>query len=76
MNNTKIDRILNKVLAEGISENEKGEIYANFARLYLEAVNKTTRDYEVILDSAINILKDLNVKEKEIAAKLSANRRE
>lgn len=69
--NKKIDQILDKALGRALSEAERGEIYANFARLYLESVNKINREYEVILDSAINILKDLNSKEKELAAKIS-----
>lgn len=69
-NNKKIDQILDKVLGRELSEAERGEIYANFAQLYLRSVNKINREYEVILDSAINILKDLNSREKALAAKI------
>lgn len=68
--NKKINQILDKTLGRELSEAERGEIYANFAQLYLRSVNKINREYEVILDSAINILKDLNSREKALAAKI------
>ena len=69
--NQKIKEILDKALSANLSDAERGQVYANFARLYLESVNKINREYEIILDSAIGILNDLNEKEKELAAKLS-----
>ncbi len=66
-----LKEVLDKALKPNLNDAERGEIYANFARLYMEAVNSVNREYEVILDGAIAALEDLSAKEKELAAKLS-----
>lgn len=62
---------LDKALKSNLTDSERGEIYANFARLYLEAVNEINREYEVILDGAIKAIESLNAQEKELAHKLA-----
>lgn len=63
--------VLDKALKPNLSDSERGEIYANFARLYLEAISEINREYEVILDGAIKAVESLNVQEKELAQKLA-----
>ena len=63
--------VLDKALKSNLNDTERGEIYANFARLYLEAVNEMNREYEVILDGAIKVIENLNVQEKRLAQKLA-----
>lgn len=63
-----LKQILDKALSENLSDRERGEVYAQFAILYLETVNSLNRQYEKVLDDSIAILKDLNEQEKRLAA--------
>ena len=64
----KLKQILDKALSENLSDQERGEIYAQFTVLYLETVNSLNRQYEKVLDDSIAILKDLNEQEKRLTA--------
>lgn len=66
-----LQNVLDKALKPNLSNAEQGEIYANFARLYLEAVNEINREYEVILDGAIKAIENLNAQERELAQNLA-----
>lgn len=55
----KIKAELDKSLKTGLSDKEAGQIYANFALLYMQSLSDINRQYEKVLDSAIVILKEL-----------------
>ncbi|GEM_PF-2984249 len=57
---------LNRSLDPQLSDKESGEIYVNFALLYMKGINDINRRYERLLDSAIGILKDLKNLEKNL----------
>jgi flagellin-specific chaperone FliS len=74
INKQKLTEILDKVLKSDLSPKERGEVYYNFAVLYLRTVNELNREYEKILDSAIEVLKEMNSAEKDITAKIAAEK--
>lgn len=74
VNKQKLTEILDKALKSDLSLKERGEIYYNFAMLYLQTVNELNREYEKILDSAIAVLKEMNSAEKDITAKIAAEK--
>ena len=56
-------KLLDGALAGNLSEADRGEIYTNFALLYLRSVNSINKQYEKILDDAIAVLKSIKAKE-------------
>lgn len=54
----KIKAELDKSLKISLSDKEAGQVYANFALLYMRTLNDINRQYEKVLDSAIGILKE------------------
>ena len=59
--NQKIKKLLDGALSKDLSPKERGEIYANYALVYLRAINKLNREYERVLDGAIALLKSAKV---------------
>jgi hypothetical protein len=55
--NQKIKKLLDEAISKDLSPENRGEIYANFALVYLRAINKLNGDYERVLDGAIAMLK-------------------
>ncbi len=66
----KINKIISASLSKKISPIEKGEIYADFALLYLKTINDLNRQYSKILEDAVTILKNIDEKEKECARQI------
>ncbi len=62
----KINKIIDKSLTKKISLAEKGEVYADFALLYLKTINDLNRQYSKILEDTLTILRGIDEKEKEI----------
>ena len=55
--NQKIKKLLDEAVSKELSSENRGEIYTNFALVYLRVINKLNRDYERVLDGAIAMLK-------------------
>jgi hypothetical protein len=52
--------LLRKVIDAPLSDKEKGGIYVEFARVYLEVMNRINERYEKVLDETIAQLKEIN----------------
>lgn len=57
--------LLDKYLSRALTEKEKGEIYTNFAQVYLKVQNEINKKYEEVLDNAIATAKDITKSEVE-----------
>mgnify|MGYP001559641670 CR=1 FL=1 len=57
--------LLDRYMSRPLSDKEKGEIYTNFAEIYLRVQNDLNKRYEEVLDDAIATAKDINKAEEE-----------
>ena len=60
MKKDEISKLLNEALSENLTDKERGEIYSNFAMLYLKSVGDINKQYEEVLDRAIAVLKKID----------------
>ncbi|HEY4506097.1 MAG TPA: hypothetical protein VJJ24_01455 [Candidatus Paceibacterota bacterium] len=57
--------LLDSYMSRPLTDKEKGEIYTNFAEVYLRVQNDLNKRYEEVLDDAIATAKDINHAEED-----------